>query len=70
MVSVDDYHEFSSVQRILGLVIPGIKVKEIGFSGCDYWGVAYTGKLTDPDNAAMIQSLKLKQRKIFESFGV
>jgi hypothetical protein len=55
-IEVDDYHEFAYLQDKLRAVIPGIKVREIGFTSC-YVGVAYLGRKTSPETADMIHKI-------------
>ena len=59
-ITVDDYHEFSSLQKHLKLLSKNIKVKEIVMDGGMYHGIAYIDKLTDPENALLIEKIKEK----------
>lgn len=61
-VAVDDYHEFIYFQDKLRLIIPGVKVREIGFNG-DYLGVAYLGSLDAPRVKAIIAKIKQEERE-------
>lgn len=58
LVRVIDYHEFDCVQDNMRLLLPTIKVKEIGFDGFEYIGIAYTGNLKDKANRHMIYKIK------------
>ena len=55
IIGVDDYHEFSYLQRQMNIVVPGIKIKEIGFYDGKYQGVAYVGNKSEPAVKKMIQ---------------
>lgn len=57
-IQVDDYHEFAGIGDNLEQIIPGVKVKEVGFVDGQYVGVVYKGKLTDPDVAKLVKQIK------------
>lgn len=62
-IRVGDYHEFSEIEETLKKFkpTPRIKVSEIGLGSGElyneYIGIAYVGKLTDPDNKKLYQKL-------------
>ena len=57
-LEVSDYHDFEEISRCYRLLNPNIKVKEIYTDKSLYLGIAYTGKLTDPENQKMIKQIK------------
>lgn len=75
LISVGDYHQFRTVQDILGLVSPGVKVVEIGTmskltqeiqdlledfpSPCTYPGIVYMGKR--PSNKVILDLLRREE---------
>lgn len=59
---VNDYHEFDEIQEQMRKVIPGIKVKEIGFDAPNYIGMAYIGNLKKPENQTLLKKIQ-KQTK-------
>ena len=62
---VSDYHDFDSLRNIFSEIIRGVKVKEIGFCGTHYTGIAYVGSLSDPQNAKCMKEVK-ERIKVFE----
>lgn len=65
VVECDDYHDFGYIEGFVREMFPEVKIKEIGFAGY-YLGIAYYGKLTNPDNAAVVAEIK-KRTKEFDS---
>jgi hypothetical protein len=63
-LSVTDYHEFYFLRLQLRKIIPGVKVKELAFDG-RYFGMAYYGKLSDPENSKMAKRIKAKNDSDF-----
>jgi len=56
IIEAGDYHDFEGIQEDYRKIIPGIKVKEIGFNprlGL-YIGLVYLGVLADPENGKML----------------
>jgi hypothetical protein len=67
-IDVSDYHEFYELRNHFRQLNPIIKVKEIGEIGGYYSGIAYIGKLTDPENARIVTGINEedKQDKLCE----
>ncbi len=57
---VSDYHEFDEIQEQMRKIIPGIKVKEIGFDAPNYIGIAYIGNLREPKNQALRKKIQTR----------
>lgn len=55
-IGVGDYHEFDTYRAVLIQLIPGVKVKEIGYAG-EYVGIVYEGNLKDKLNASLVEEL-------------
>ena len=62
-VEFDDYHEVASFQDNLRLIIPKVKVKEIGYiAGGTCAAIVYVGSLKDPKNQKLFKEIyKLHQ---------
>ena len=58
-IEVNNYHEFDDFQDKLRNVIPGVKVKEVGFNyDEDYVGVVYVGRFRDPTVQKIVKEIK------------
>lgn len=66
IVDRDDYHDFESLQADYRKVVPGIKVKEIGFNYRirSYIGMVYLGTLKDSANRRMLRDEERYLKKI------
>lgn len=61
-ITVRDYHEFQHLQNVMRKIIPGIKIKEVGFYGGEYHGVAYVGTLHDKKCQMIVDGIKHNEK--------
>ena len=62
IVIVDDYHDFNVLQDALRWVIPGVKVREVGFVDGKHKGVIYLGAMNAAVNN-LIQQIKQEEKE-------
>lgn len=62
IIVVKDYHEFPYIKDIMCGILPGIKIKEIGFDG-SYVGMVYAGSLKDKQNKKVLQEMRKRLTK-------
>jgi hypothetical protein len=62
IIEVRDYHEFDEIEDTLNQlgISPKIKLKEVGFDGYCYVGIAYAGNLKAKKNKFVLKKLRLR----------
>ena len=58
-VDVEDYHEFSYLEKFFKLLNEDIKVEEVGFDGSinAYIGIAYVGTLSKDEEDELLENV-------------
>ena len=70
IIEVGDYHDFEYLQEDYRKIVPGIKVKEIGFNPRirHYIGIVYCGALKAPENREMLRAEKKHLKQTNDEF--
>ena len=63
IIPVDDYLEFAYLEEKMRILIPDLKIREVGYGPAprhhpSYLGVAYIGNMKSPSNKAGSQKIR------------
>lgn len=71
IVEVEDYHDIEFLQEDYRRIVPGIKVKEIGFDQATglYTGLVYLGTLKDSKNRKLLRDQEKHLQEGFDELN-